>query len=178
MILFHGSSVPGISTLRPFASNHDKPYVYLTHSKILATLYAYNPMKRPNGFFTYWWDKDGILCYDEYFNNQMEEIYAGQKGFVYACQGDYPQLGKMPWVYLSEDKVHVEECTEVPDIYAQLLDYENKGLLRVRRWKNASERQREIWKKVVHRSLTDVDRNSPIVKEYIQFVYTHFPDLI
>ena len=177
MILFHGSSVPGISNLRPFASNHDKPYVYLTHSKILATIYAHNPMKRPNGFFTYWWDKDGVLCYDEYFENQMEEIYAGQKGFVYVCQGDFPQMEKMPWVYLSEGKVLAEECLEIPDIYTQLLCYEKDGLLKVRRWKNASEGQRKIWKNVVLRSLKDMDRNSPVGKEYVLFISKHFPEL-
>lgn len=178
MILYHGSFVPGITALRPFASNHEKPYVYLTHSKVLATVYAHNPMTRPNGFFTYWWDKDGTLCYDEYFENQMEEIYSGQRGYVYVCRGAYPQLEKMPWVYLSEETVPVEECIEIPDIFAQLLQYEKEGLLKVRRWKDASEGQREIWKKVVQRSLNSVDRESPVGMEYLRYVRAHFPDLI
>ena len=178
MFLYHGSYVPGIQDLRPFASNHDKPYVYLTHSKVLATVYAHNPMTRPNGFFTYWWNRDGILCYDEYFENQMENIYAGQKGYVYVCQGSYPQLDKMPWVYLSEQSVPVEECLEITDIYTQLLQYEQEGLLIVRRWKDASEQQRTIWKKVVQRSLNSVDRESIAGMEYVQYVKAHFPDLV
>ena len=137
MKLYHGSSLGGIEKLRPGLSNHDKPYVYLTHSPILAALYAHNPLTRPNGFFSYWWGKDGILRYDEYFENQLEAIYSGQCGFVYECTGEYPQLEKMPWVYLSEAEVPVIDCVEIRDLYAQLLQYEKEGLLIVRRWHSA-----------------------------------------
>lgn len=177
MILYHGSYVPGITTLRPFASNHDKPYVYLTHSQVLAAIYAHNPMSRPNGFFTYRWGKDGVLHYDEYFENQMEEIYAGQRGYVYTCEGEYPQIEKMPWVYVAEESVRVNSCTEIPNIYALLLRYEREGILRVRRWKDASEKQRQIWKNVVQKSLDSVDRNTPVGMEYVQYVKAHFTDI-
>ena len=178
MILYHGSFVSGIDILRPFASNHDRPYVYLTHSRVLATIYAHNPMTRPNGFFTYWWDKDGCLCYDEYFENQLEEIYAGQTGYVYECEGEFPQLEKMPWVYLTEGHVRVKSCTEIPDIYAALLRYEQEGLLKVRRWGDISPKQREIWENVVRRSLESTDRNSPVGMEYERFVKAHFANIL
>lgn len=175
MILFHGSNVPGISSLRPFPSNHEKPYVYLTHSRVLAAIYAHNPMTRPNGFFTYWWGKDGILHYDEYFKNQMAEIYAGQTGYIYTCEGNFPQLEQMPWVYLADHSVNVNACEEIPDLYAHLIHMEREGLLRVRRWKEASKQQREIWENVVRRSLTTLEKSTPAGEEYFQYVKAHFP---
>ena len=174
MILYHGSKTANIDTLRPFLSNHEKPYVYLTHSKVLATAYAHNPLTRPNGFFSYWWSKDGTLCYDEYFPNQLETIYAGQTGYVYECVGDYPQLDKMPWVYLSGESVPVIRCTRIPDIYQELLEYERQGLLKVRRWDTVSAGQRELWKNVVKRSLAKTDLSTPAGREYFDYVKEHF----
>lgn len=177
MILYHGSNVSGIKCLRPGISNHGKPYVYLTHSPVLAAIYAHNPLTRPNGFFTYWLDKDGTLCYDEYFENQLETIYAGQRGFVYECQGEFPQLEKMPWVYLSEKAVPVTACVEIPDLCAELLRYEREGLLRVRRWHQVSENQRRVWENVVRRSLAGTDLTSASGQEYASYIRAHFPNM-
>lgn len=177
MILYHGSSTAGIDKLLPFTSNDQKPYVYLTHSEVLAAIYSHNPLTRPNGYFTYWWGKDGKLYYDEYFENQTKEIYSGQKGFVYECAGDYPRMDKMPWVYLSEEPVQVVKCTEIPDIYEKLLCYEREGLLTINRWHEASEKQREIWVNVVRRSLEKKDLSTPLAQEYYYFVKKHFNEI-
>ena len=177
MILYHGSNISGIKALRPSLSNHEKPYVYLTHSPVLAAIYAHNPLTRPNGFFSYWWGKDGILRYDEYFENQLEAIYSGQQGYVYECGGEYPQLEKMPWVYLSEAEVPVTNCIIISNLYELLLQYEREGLLIVRRWHEASEKQREIWENVVRRSLAQTDLSTAIGQEYYTYVRAHFPSI-
>ena len=177
MALYHGSKVPHIKSLRPFSSNHDKPYVYLTCSKVLATIYAHNPLTRPNGFFSYWWSKDGRLYYDEYFENQLEKIYAGQTGYVYECEGKYPQMEKMPWVYLSEEKVPVVNCVEIPNIYEKLLQYEREGILKVQRWHEVSVKQREVWEKVVKRSLAKTDLTTPMGMEYLEYIKKHFKNI-
>ena len=177
MALYHGSKVPHIKSLRPFSSNHDKPYVYLTCSKVLATIYAHNPLTRPNGFFSYWWSKDGRLYYDEYFENQLENIYAGQTGYVYECEGKYPQMEKMPWVFLSEENVPVTNCVEIPNIYEKLLQYEREGILKVQRWHEVSVKQREVWEKVVKRSLAKTDLTTPMGMEYLEYIKKHFKNI-
>lgn len=177
MILYHGSSIPNIEVLDPLLANDEKKSVFLTHSKVLATIYSHNPLTRPNGFFSYWWSKDGKLYYDEYFENQLEAIYAGQKGYVYECEGEYPQMERMPWVYLSEGKVPVVNCIEIPNIYEQLLRYEQEGLLTVQRWSEVSPKQREVWGNVVKRSLANVDLTTPLGAEYYEYVKTHFKNM-
>lgn len=177
MILYHGSSIGGIECLRPFASNHGKPYVYMTHSEVLAAIYSHNPLTRPNGFFSYWWNKNGKLCYDEYFENQLEEIYAGKKGYVYECEGSFERSEKMPWVYLSEKEVSVRRCIEIQDIYQYLLQYERDGLLEVHRWDQVSQKQREVWENVVRQSLLKTDLTTKIGKEYYQYVKAHFKNI-
>lgn len=173
MKLYHGSSTPDLATLCPFVSNHEKPYVYLTHSEVLATIYAYNPLPRPSGLFSYWWRKDGILCYDEYFKNQLEEIYSGQTGYVYECEGVFPPLERMPWIYLSEQGVPTLRCRKIPDLYQQLLQYEQEGLLFVQRYDQVSEKQREIWANVVRQSLEQADLSTLAGQEYAAYIRAH-----
>ena len=178
MILYHGSNVPNIEALRPRDAECENPYVYLTHSEVLATIYAHNPLTRPNGFFSYWWSKDGQLHYDEYFENQLMEIYSGQKGYLYECEGEYVQLEKMPWVYVAEQNVPVSSCVEIPNIYEQLLQYERDGLLVVHRWSEVSLKQREIWENVVRKSLENTDLNTPLGAEYYEYVKAHFMNIV
>lgn len=177
MILYHGSSTGGIEALKPFVSNHENPYVYLTNSQVLATLYAANPMKRPNGWFPYWWDRGEQLVYDEYYEHQLEEIYRGKTGYVYTCQGEYPTLPKMPWVYLSETDVPVIHCQVIPDLYEQLLQYEAEGRLVIRRWEQRTPAGRAGILKVVSDSLRDHEAHTHQAEEYRCFVYARFPEL-
>ena len=177
MVLYHGSNVSGIEALKPGRATGPKPCVYMTHSKVLATIYSHNPLTRPNGFFPYWWGKDGKLYYDEYFRGQLEEIYSGQKGYVYECEGEYSRMEQMPWVYVAEQQVPVVNCTVVPDIYEQLLRYEKEGLLIIQRWDLVSQGQRELWKKVVRNSLKRTDLSTPAGMEYLAYVRKHFPDM-
>lgn len=177
MIYYHGSSTDGIRVLRPFLSNHDRPYVYLTHSEVLATLYAANPMTRPNGWFSYWWDKDGQLYYDEYFDGQLEEIYRGKAGYIYLCQGEYPALPKMPWVHLSEADVPVTRCQLIPDLCERLLQYEAEGRLIIRRWRDRTPAGKVGVLNVVRNSLQSTTGNSDTAEEYRSYIYAHFPEL-
>ena len=50
MLLYHGSSVSGLTQLKPFLSEHQKPYVYLSSNPVVALLYAV------------WNTGDGSLC--------------------------------------------------------------------------------------------------------------------
>ncbi len=177
MILYHGSSIPGIRELRPMSYDGGEALAYLTHNRVLATIYAHNPMTRPNGYFTYWFDRDGRLYYDEYFENQTEILYSGQRGFVYECDGEFPQMEKMPWVYLAKAPVPVKKCEEIPDIYQRLLACESEGSLTIRRWCDASLKQREIWERVVRRSLENTDPATPLGREYHEFIRSHFANI-
>ncbi len=179
MQLFHGSSVPGIQTLEPRLSNHGKPYVYLTHTKALATIYAHNVMTPPNGWFTYYFRKeDGKLVYEEYFPNQLEEFYENQRGYIYTCEANLPVLEKMPWVYLSDEPVPVACCQEIPDLLSALLAYEKTGELIIRRFETLSARQLEV----IHRiNLSEIEkyhlREHP-ESEHGRFIFSHYPDLL
>lgn len=173
MTLYHGSSTSGITALRPAPSNHDKPYVYLTDNPTLTLLYAHNPIKRPGGFFPYWFDKSGLLHYDEYFPDQTRRLYQGHSGWVYSVEAaELPQLDRMPWVYLSEVDVPVTHAEFIPELYAALLTAEKAGLLVLHRYENTPEAQREIHRKIVRMSLEGHDED-----DYVRFLRDYMPEL-
>ena len=173
MMLCHGSSVPGLTELKPFPSNHSKPYVYLTDCAALALFYAHNPIERPGGFFPYWFDKQGQLHYDEYFPDQLRLMYQGHSGWVYHVEVDgWTRLDKMPWVYLSEAPVPVAQADFIPDLHAALTGAAEDGRLVLHRYGDIPEGQREIHRKVVRNSLSGHDED-----DYVQFMRQHMPEV-
>ena len=172
MLLYHGSSTGGIIALRPSISNHDKPYVYLTDCAVLALLYAYNPIARPSGFFPYYFDKAGLLHYEEYFPDQTRKMYAKHSGWIYTAEADsLTRLDKMPWVYLSETDIPISDATFIPDIYAALMEAETAGRLVLHRYEDASEEQHRINRHVVRKSL-----EGHADGDYVRFLREHMPD--
>lgn len=177
MKLYHGSATPGIATLLPNQSNHDKAYVYLTDNETLALLYAHNPMTPPNGFFTYRFSSDGRLHYDEYFDHALETLYTGRRGTVYICECQAKALEKMPWVYISETPVSVVERRDISDLYKELLSRESQGDLIVHRYHTLPDAFKASINQMMRRELTDIREKNPGNEEYRAFIEAHFPHL-
>jgi len=79
-------------------------------------------------FDLYWFDKTGMLHYDEYFPDQTRRMYQGHSGWVYQLEANnLKQLDKMSWVYLSETDIPVCRAHYIPDLYKALLDAEQAG---------------------------------------------------
>lgn len=165
MKLYHGSMTAGIRELQPALSNHGKPYVYLTDNEALSVIYSYNPMTRPNGWFTYCW-REGRLHYDEYFPNALEEIYRGHPGYVYTCEGDFPNMEKMPWVYLSEEAVSVLTERYIPDVYEELLRLSEAGDMVINRYEKISDRFKAHILELVRPKETDDENYRSFVRKY------------
>ena len=181
MKLYHGSNIGNIDVLNPVLSNRGKPYVYLTDNKVLATLYAHNPIERPGGFFTYRFDKEGRLHYDEYFDNQLEVMYGRIGGYIYTIdrnEEELSKLEKMSWVYISEGEVKPDMVEYVEDIYQAMLQYEKNGDIIVHRYCDMDEATKEKWLNVVRRDIEDKELQERPESSYARFLHKHFPDLI
>lgn len=173
MKLYHGSDVPGLTTLRPFMSNHDSPYVYLTDNPTLPLIYAHNAVGRPGGFFPYWFDKEGRLIYDEYFPGQLRTMYQGKSGWVYEADAEkLTRLDKMPWVYLSDTPVAVTGARFIPDLYEALVGASQDGRLVLHLYEDLPEQAREGHRRVVRRSLEGHGDDA-----YTAFLRQHMPEV-
>ena len=178
MLLYHGSPTPRIRSLCPRLSNHGKPYVYLTDSPVLATIYAWNPVPRPYTYFPYWWGKDGMLYYDEYFPNAMETVYQGHEGHLYCCEAELPRLENMPWISISESPVAVSGCRWIPDLYEELLRLEQEGRLICRRYEQRSPREHEQARQLLLREIDQYHLRDKDGDPYTLFIRDHFPGLL
>lgn len=177
MLLYHGSSIASINTLEPRPSNHDKPYVYLTHSPVLAAIYAHNVLPSPYGWFTYFWS-EGHLYYEEYFPHQLEIFYQGKPGYIYTCEAALPTLDKMPWVYLSETPVPTAACRFIPNLYEELLALEEQGQLIIRRYHTLSPKNLDRIRRIVTQQIDQYQLRDHPDSPYAVFLRTYFPDLL
>ena len=181
MQLYHGSSNGDIKQLKPQVSNHEKEYVYFITHEVLAILYAYNPIERPGGFYTYKFDKNGQVYYDEFFPDQLKKIYQGKSGYVYSINNDdynLQHLEKMPWVYLSEKPIKVDKPKFIKDIYEEILLLEKQGKIIVNRYEAMSEELKQKNRSVIVKDIEMKNLKNRKENSYAKFLHEHFPDLI
>ena len=73
MILYHGSPIGDLTELRPFLSEHQKPYIYLASNPVVALLYAVKPAPKPFSFYPYGFDGNKVV-YSEYYKDCFKFI--------------------------------------------------------------------------------------------------------
>ena len=175
MKLYHGSSTGGITVLDPRFSDPRDPHIYLTDCPALAVIYAHSPVE--GGYFPYFFDKSGQLCYEEYFPNALD-LYKGFGGYVYTVEADgLPQREKMPWAYKSAEPIPVTGYRHIPDLYEELLALEAAGEIKLVRFGDLTEQKLHGIYGMLHRNAETLNlknRDDP----YAQFFKTHFPFLL
>lgn len=156
MLLYHGSKIPDIKTLKPFG-NGEKPVVYFFSKRENTLIYTSNAIERfcketgfaYNGKFSTWgpygFDRDGTLRWSEYYPNALKETFCGAEGYIYTVKTDSAQVcGNIPSAYVSETPVEVLNCEYIPDVYQEILKMESLGKLRVSRYEDMSDGSK-VW---------------------------------
>lgn len=148
--LYHGSITPNIKQINPISGLHnsDKKVVYLTDNIPYALFYIWD--KEHNhyeGKHVTAWIKDGTANYEEQFPDQLETFYKGVSGYLYTCSftPETTAIENRECLYYSTENVTAESCEYIPDVYNELLKYEAKGQLKIRRYNEQPEqRQNEL----------------------------------
>lgn len=143
MIFYHGSSIGGLNELKPFLSEHGKPYIYFAADPLIALLYAVKPVPKPFSYYPYGFDKDGTIHYSEYYKDAFLDIYKGKKGYLYECD-HIPSVGNPTQIngtFVCENAVKVDRVTMIPDLYDSLMEYQQQGLFRIRPRDTISENE-------------------------------------
>lgn len=177
-IYYHGTTVPGLTVLKPFASpfsNLKYACVYLSTYKPLAAIYIWN---RPYKWFTFDIKEDGTLYYTESFPNNLREFYDGVKGYIYACEGDYSSDSGtgIRYAAISKEPVPVTGCDMVENAYERILQYESEGALILQRFEELTQKEHDMNRKMILngiRRLNLLEGTHPLSP----FVKEKFPDL-
>ena len=81
MVFYHGSPIGNLTELKPFLSEHNKPYIYFSSNPLFALLYAVKPVPKPFSFYPYGFEKDAGV-YSEYFENAFFKLYKKKVGNI------------------------------------------------------------------------------------------------
>lgn len=147
---YHGSSVPGITTLEARSQLHNtgEKVVYLTDNIPYALFYIWDAEHNGySGKHVTGWIEDGVAHYEEQFPEQLKTFYQGVSGYLYriADRADIQAMENRANLFYVGEDVSVAECVWIGDVYEELLKYESEGKFVVRRYNEQSpERQNAL----------------------------------
>lgn len=177
-MLYHGSSAGGLTELKPFISEHGKPYIYFSSNPVVALFYTVHAVERPYNWFPYGF-KDGIPVYNEYYPDALADIYKGKTGFLY--EFDSIQGAENPTeincACVCKTPVSVGRVIEVSDVYEALIEYEKRGELVIERYENLNDEQKKRIEKMMKSEIESFELRDKPDCSYTKFLESRFPNL-
>lgn len=176
MILYHGSSIGGITELKPFLSEHKKPYIYLASNPVVALLYAVKPVPKPFSFYPYGFIGEKVV-YSEYYENCFEEIYKGQKGFLYECENvkDTENPTAINCAYTCQTPIKISGCTEFDDVFEKFMEYKEKGMFEIKPFNDISLKELDYVYDDLRKTINEYGLKDCPENFMSKFIMTHFP---
>lgn len=170
MKLYHGTTVGGLKTLSAKSRNKDKtPVLYLTDNWSYSLFYIRD---REIDFVTCGVDTDGIVHYDEKFQNQLKALYKGMTGYIYEVEAD-AQPTKTNGIYVTLGDAKVLRQIPIADAYDVIQEEIHKGNVSFVPFEALTEEQRELNREGMRRLLRSGHNLSVTKKE---FLHLHFPE--
>ena len=177
-ILYHGSSVGGLSALRPALSEHGVPYVYVSPNPVVAVFYTVHCVERPYNWFPYGLE-DGLPVYPEYYPDALADVYGGKRGYLYRCEdpGTLENPTAISQALVCREPLPVSGVEEILDMYRWFLLRQQAGNLRIIPFSRLSEKQlayrdRMIKEEIALHCLKDRPETG-----YARFLRSRFPSL-
>lgn len=156
--LYHGSYQAGIKTLNAVSllhGNSERKAVYLTDSIPYALFYIWNSKhnKRKRKYVTCS-VKEGIVYYEEQFPAQLTAFYDGVEGYVYKIKANrtFLKVENCESVWFSCDNVTVTDTIYIPNVYKEILRYQELGKIKVIRFEEApKEKINSLYTHIAHK---------------------------
>ncbi len=179
MKLYHGSNIGGIQVLEPRQADHDRPYVYLSASKVVAAFYLCNAVEKPYYWFPYGFDRGGsIPIYHELYPDALRQVSEGIRGYIYEVEAGENQVipfQNIPCARLATGPVEVTGCLEVADAYKLFSEYVEQGEMRIGRFEDKSEQELGRWYSMIKAYLKEKELARTPDCSYAVFVRDRFP---
>ena len=147
---YHGSAAADIQALEPRSLLHGTAdrVIYLTDHVPYALLYIWDEQHNGRaGKYVTGWIKDGVAYYEEQFPNQLQTFYQGVQGYLYTVEagGAVQLMAGRESLYYAKEQMPMSGVKVIPDVYAELLQYEAAGSFKVLRYlEQTAQRQNEL----------------------------------
>lgn len=137
--LYHGSIVPNITELITNAKSHDgkSNVLYLTDSLPYSLFYIWDSKHNlKKGKHVTCGIKNGIVYYEEQFENQLKRFYDGVSGFVYVVNNskDFRRVPDRELMWFSVNNVLVCDTIYVPNVYDEIQKYVDEGKIKITKY--------------------------------------------
>lgn len=146
MILYHGSFAADICYLEPRSKLHgseNEKVVYLSGSIPYALVYIWDSQKTNySRKYVTCALKEGIVHYEEMFPDQLRELYEGVSGYLYFVEqtADMKHMPKTHEdMFYCTSPVKVQKTIFIPDVYKEILHYEEEGLFKISGFNGATK---------------------------------------
>lgn len=179
MVLYHGTSMANLETLKPHISDHKEPYVYFSTNPVVASFYMVHIVDRPYNWFPYGFSKDGIPEYTEYYHNATADVYGNKTGYLYECNDviNTNNPTNINCAYTCKEAVSIDNCIVFDNIYKQFLEWEQQGKLVIRKYEMLSEKAMEFIRNYFRELIIkDNLKNKPHISQSV-FIMKNFPDI-
>ena len=123
--LFHGSSIPNITELfaHSRSAERDNKVLYLTDNYPYSLFYIWDTKHNlKKGKHITCAVKNGIVYYEEQFENQLQRFYDGVSGYVYVVNDseDFMKASSSEAIWLSDKNVFVSDVRFIPNVYEEM----------------------------------------------------------
>ena len=180
-VLYHVSSIGGLTELKPHASTHGMPYVYATENPVLSLLWGSSKSHRDlDG--NYGTINNGTIktpYFKEAFKNSFKERFKGETCYIYSVSAEtFEHKTGFKSELVSEVPVKVISCTRVNDLYARLQEEIKQGNFVLQKYDSKNKEYVEQMNQHILRTLlNDRALYDPTSKSY-NFVRKKFPKLV
>ena len=187
---YHASPIKGIKVLEPRISNHNIPLVYFSTKRENTFVYLSNAVEKlckEKGFIyegvwskwgPYGFDSQGILQYEEYYPNALEETYEGVGGYIYSCTNVEKDMDfelKISDAIVSRKNVYVDSCEIIDDALDNILKAEKAGQIRIVRYDDFISK-REKWLQSIIKSEYSEAINHPEYQFFLEEKFAKYLD--
>ncbi len=178
MILYHGSPVGGLRELKPFLSEHGRPYLYFADNPLVALLYAVKPVPKPFSFYPYGFQEKTVV-FLEYYENAFADIYKGKTGYLYECRNvrGAGQPTQINCAYTCTEPARVDSVTEIPDLYVFFKRQEKEGLFHIKPQQAVSEQEMHLAQEALQEDMQKYCLKAQPAHPMSIFLREHFPEV-
>ena len=158
-LFYHASNIGNLTELLPLSTVRmsGEKVCYFTSVRAYALFYFHD---MEINHVTCGVSDAGIVIYHEQFPKQLETIYHGRSGYLYACENDdNMSIAHTNGIWAANKPVTVKTSEFVEDVYAEILKAEQSGEVQVIRYDSLSEEKK--------REIVDIMKNSIIRNNYL-----------
>lgn len=152
---YHGSINPNLINLDIISKCNENPSVkcaYITDNFAYSLFYIRD---MDINIVTAWVNKEGIACYEEQFENQLEIMYKNKSGYIYVCENEKDFIKSTTnGIYYSTSPIYFNNRIYVENAFESIKNEIENNKIRITKFQDVpKERIELLYQKIAEKIL-------------------------